>query len=118
LKNNYILLLAWSLQSLGETSSNVSGTTVGHGILGAQLRYWPGGDMFFGGHLAMYSEVISSGGVSLSGNGGGAGLVAGWQKQNGGLYFMGQLDSAILRYSGLSDIKFTAYRLSAGYRWK
>lgn len=106
------------LMSSGETSSNVSGTNIGHGIFGAQLRYWPGGNMFFGGHLARYSEVISSGGLSLSGNGGGAGLVAGWERQNGGLYFMGQLDSATISYSGISDIKFTAFRLSAGYRWK
>ncbi len=105
------------LMTSAETSSNVSGSTIGHGILGAQLRYWAG-DAFFGGHLGAYSEVISSGGVSLTGNGGGAGLVAGWEKPDGGLYFMGQLDSATIKYSGLSDIKFTAFRLSVGYRWK
>jgi hypothetical protein len=105
------------LMTSGETSSNVSGATVGHGILGAQLRYWAG-DMFFGGHLAMYSEAISGGGVSLTGSGGGAGLVAGWEKPDGGLYFMGQLDSATMKYTGFEDVKFSAFRLSIGYRWK
>jgi len=105
------------LMTSGETSSNVSGTTVGHGILGVQLRYWAG-DMFFGGHLGSYSEVITNGGFSMSGNGGGAGLVAGWENPDGGMYVMGQLDSATVKYSGLSDIKFSALRLSVGYRWK
>jgi hypothetical protein len=105
------------LMTSGETNSNLSGTTVNHGILGAQLRYWTG-DAFFGGHLGAYSEVLSNGGVSLTGNGGGAGLVAGWEKPDGGMYFMGQFDSATIRYSGLSDVKFTAFRLSIGYRWK
>lgn len=105
------------LMTSGETSSNVSGATVSHGILGAQLRYWAG-DMFFGGHLAMYSEVISGGGLSLTGSGGGAGLVAGWEKPDGGLYFMGQLDSATMKYTGFEDVKFSAFRLSIGYRWK
>lgn len=70
------------LMTSGETSSNVSGTSVNHGILGGQLRYWAG-DMFFGGHLGFYSEVISSGGVSLTGSGGGGGSSglgkAGWR---------------------------------------
>lgn len=105
------------LMSSGETSSNVSDVTVGHGILGVQLRYWAG-DMFFGGHLASYSEVLTSGAASLSGNGGGAGLVAGWENPDGGLYVMGQLDSATVKYSGLADIKLSAFRLSGGYRWK
>lgn len=105
------------LMSSGETNSNVSGTTVGHGILGAQLRFWAG-DVFLGGHVGSYSEVLTNGGVSLSGNGGGAGLVAGWEKPDGGLYVMGQYDSATVSYSGLTDIKFTALRLSVGYRWK
>jgi hypothetical protein len=105
------------LMTSAETSSNVSGTTVGHGILGAQLRYWAG-DMFFGGHLGGYSEVISGGGVSLTGSGGGGGIVAGWEKPDGGLYFMGQLDSATMKYSGVKDVKFSAFRLSVGYRWK
>lgn len=104
------------LMTSGE-ASNVSGLAYGHGILGAQLRYWSG-DMFFGGHLGSYSEVATNGGISLSGSGGGAGLVAGWENPDGGLYVMGQLDSATIKYSGLSDIKFSAFRLSMGYRWK
>ena len=104
------------LMTSSETSSNVSGTTIGHGILGVQLRYWAG-DMFFGGHLGGYSEVITSGSVSLSGSGGGAGLVAGWEKPDGGLYVMGQLDSAEISYSG-ANIPISAFRLSVGYRWK
>jgi hypothetical protein len=78
--------------------------------------------MFFGGHLGGYSEVLtaSSGSVSasLSGSGGGAGLVAGWEKPDGGWYVMGQLDSATIKYSGFADTKLSAFRLSAGYRWK
>jgi hypothetical protein len=105
------------LMTSGETNSNVSGTTVSHGILGVQLRYWAG-DMFFGGHLGSYSEVLASGGLSLSATGGGAGLVAGWEKPDGGLYVMGQLDSTTVNYSGLSDIKLSAFRLSVGHRWK
>lgn len=105
------------LMTSAETSSNVSGTTVNHGILGAQLRYWVG-DAFFGGHVGAYSEVLTSGSLSLNGSGGGAGLVAGWEKPNGGMYFMGQFDSATIRYSGYQDIKFNAFRLSIGYRWK
>jgi len=110
------------LMTSGETSKNVPGTTVNHGILGAQLRYWAG-DMFFGGHLGSYSEVITatvgSISASISGSGGGAGLVAGWEKPDGGLYVMGQLDSATIDYpSPTADVKFSAFRLSAGYRWK
>ena len=111
------LSLSPFLMTSAEESKNVSGTTVSHGILGAQLRYWAG-DVFFGGHLGAYSEVLSSGSVSLSGSGGGAGLVTGWEKPGGGLYVMGQLDSATVRYSGLADIKFSAFRLNVGYRWK
>lgn len=107
------------LMTSSESSSNVPGTTVGHGILGGQLRYWAG-DMFFGGHLGSYSEVLVSGGSSLSGTGGGAGLVAGWEQPDGGLYVMGQVDSAKVTYPALSnaEIKFSAFRLSVGYRWK
>jgi hypothetical protein len=104
------------LMTSGESAS-VSGVTAGHGILGVQLRYWVG-DMFFGGHLGSYSEVLSGGGISLSGSGGGAGLVAGWEKPNGGLYYMGQLDSATVKWSGFVDTKLSGFRLSAGYRWK
>jgi hypothetical protein len=105
------------LMTSAESNKNVSGVSVGHGILGAQLRYWAG-DIFVGGHLGSYSEVLTSGGVSLSGSGGGAGLVAGWERPDGGLYLMGQFDSATVTYPGLSDIKFTAFRLSVGHRWK
>jgi hypothetical protein len=104
------------LMTSGE-STNVSGVTAGHGILGVQLRYWAG-DWFFGGHLGRYSEVLSGGGVSLSGSGGGAGLVAGWEKPDGGLYAMGQVDSATVKWSGFADTKLSAFRLSVGYRWK
>lgn len=116
---------SWSispfLMTSGETT-NVSGITANHGILGAQLRYWAG-DMFFGGHLGSYSEVftVSAGSlyVSSSASGGGAGLVAGWENPNGGLYVMGQLDSATIDYPNNSvDAKLSAFRLSAGYRWK
>lgn len=105
------------LMSSGESSSNLPGVGVGHGILGVQLRYWAG-DAFFGGHIGSYSEVLTDGMVSLSGSGGGAGLVAGWENPNGGMYMMGQVDSATAKYSGLTDIKFSALRLSIGYRWK
>lgn len=104
------------LMSSGESTS-VSGVTAGHGILGAQLRYWAG-DMFFGGHLGRYTEVLSGGGISMSGSGGGAGLVAGWEKPNGGLYVMGQVDSATVKWSGFADTKISAFRFSVGYRWK
>jgi hypothetical protein len=98
-------------------STSVSGVNAGHGILGVQLRYWAG-DLFFGGHLAAYSEALTSGGVSLSGSGGGAGLVAGWEKPDGGLYVMGQVDSATVKWSGYVDTKLSAFRFSVGYRWK
>ncbi len=104
------------LMTSGESTS-VSGVTAGHGILGAQLRYWAG-DMFFGGHLGRYTEVLSGGGISMSGSGGGAGLVAGWEKPNGGLYVMGQVDSATVKWSGFADTKISAFRFSVGYRWK
>lgn len=115
----------WSISPFLMTSgeaTNVSGVTANHGILGAQLRYWAG-DMFFGGHLGSYSEVITatagSLSASVSGSGGGAGLVAGWEKPDGGLYVMGQLDSATIDYpSPVADVKLSAFRLSAGYRWK
>lgn len=104
------------LMTSGESTS-VSGVTAGHGILGVQLRYWSG-DMFLGGHLGSYSNVYIANGVQFnSGNGGGAGLVAGWEKPDGGLYVMGQVDSATIKYSN-TDMKLSAFRLSLGYRWK
>jgi hypothetical protein len=107
------------LMTSGEASS-VSNVTIGHGILGLQLRYWAG-NVFFGGHIGSYSEVqtatIGSVTVSASGSGGGAGLVAGWENPNGGFFAMGQLDSANISYS-TGDTKLAGFRLSLGYRWK
>lgn len=108
------------LMSSGE-STDMTSVTAGHGILGVQLRYWAG-DTFFGGHLGGYSEVLTASvgslSVSSSGSGGGAGLVAGWENPDGGLYVMGQLDSATIKYSGSADTKMSAFRFSVGYRWK
>lgn len=103
------------LQSSAETTS-VSGINVGHGILGGQLRYWVD-DKFFGGQIANYSEYVTNGSVGVSGNGIGYGLVAGWEKPGGGLYFMGQLDSATAKYSGLPNIGLNSLRFSIGYRF-
>jgi hypothetical protein len=103
------------LMSSGETGSS-SDYTLGHGIFGAQLRYWAG-DWFFGGHVGRYSEYVEYGGFSTSVSAGGAGLVAGWEGSDGGLYGMGQLDSTTVNYFG-TDIKLSAFRLSVGYRWK
>jgi hypothetical protein len=103
------------LMTSAETS-DISGVSMGHGILGVQLRYWAG-DFFFGGHLGGYSEVGTNGSISISANGSGAGLVAGWENHAGGLYFMGQLDSANLKYD-YWDAKLSAFRFSVGYRWK
>ena len=103
------------LMSSGE-STNISGITAGHGILGVQLRYWVG-DMFFGGHLGSYSEVTTNGNLSISANGGGAGLVMGWERPDEGLYVMGQIDSATVKYA-FWDTKLSGLRLSMGYRWK
>lgn len=103
-------------------SRSVSGVnaSVGHGILGLQLRYWAG-NMFFGGHVGSYSEAqtvtVGSVSVTTSGSGGGAGLVAGWENPNGGFYAMGQLDSANIQYSN-SEVNLAGFRLSLGYRWK
>lgn len=106
------------LMTSGESVSNVNNVTATHGILGLQLRYWIG-DAFVGGHLASYSETLKFGntGISANASGGGAGLVAGWENPNGGLYVLGQLDSAKLGYAN-TDTKFNDVRLSVGYRWK
>jgi hypothetical protein len=110
------------LMSSGE---NTSGTATGntkaaHGILGLQFRYWID-DIFVGAHVASYSEVLSvtNGNVtnSTSVNGGGVGLVAGWEDPNSGLFIMGQLDSANLKYPTATN-KLSGFRLSLGYRWK
>jgi len=107
------------LMSAGESTSGAvkPGTTAGHGILGIQLRYWAG-NVFVGGHLARYSEVLDNPNlptVSAVGNGGG--IVAGWEQPDGGLYVMGQLDSAKYQYVD-ANVKLTGFRLSGGYRWK
>lgn len=110
------------LMTSGENASGavVPGTTAGHGILGVQLRYWID-DIFIGAHLASYSEVLSNAvgntTVSTTANGGGAGLVMGWEDPKGGMFVMGQLDSAKFQYTG-STSKLSAVRLSIGYRWK
>lgn len=109
------------LMTSGESTSGaiVSGTKANHGLLGLQFRYWID-DIFLGAHLAAYSETLSLnvGNVttSTSANGGGAGLVAGWEDPKG-LFVMGQLDSAKLHYNGY-DSKLSGFRLSLGYRWK
>ncbi len=110
------------LMSSGENASGTvtPGSTAAHGILGLQLRYWIN-NAFIGGHLASYSEVLSlkNGNVttSTSVNGGGLGLVAGWEHPNGGLFVLGQLDSANLKYPTTTN-KLSGFRLSIGYRWK
>ena len=97
-----------------------SGIRAGHGIFGLQARYWIN-DLFVGAHIASYSEVLSSSSnsreTSVSGGGGGIGLVAGWESPVGGLFVMGQVDSAGIKYAN-SDNKLNGFRLSVGYRWK
>ena len=102
----------------GESASGdtASGTSAGHGILGLQLRYWMN-DVFIGGHVASYSEVLSDAIASTSASGSGFGLVAGWEQPKGGLFVMGQLDKATIAYSD-ADVDMTGFRLSVGYRWK
>lgn len=106
------------LMTSGESVSNVNNVSSNHGILGLQLRYWIG-DAFVGAHIGSYSEMLKFGntGISTSASGGGAGLVAGWENPAGGLYVMGQLDSAKLNVTN-TDTKLSGVRLSVGYRWK
>ena len=110
------------LMSSAESTSGaiVSGTKAGHGILGLQFRYWID-NVFLGAHLAAYSEVLSNtvGNITAStpANGGGIGLVAGWEDPKSGLFVMGQLDSSKLKYNGY-DSKLSGFRLNLGYRWK
>ncbi len=107
--------LMTSGEGISGIGNNVSGN---HGILGLQLRYWLG-DAFFGGHLGSYSETLTNYNFNLStrASGGGAGLVAGWENPNGGLYVLAQFDSAKLNYTN-TDTKLKDVRLSVGYRWK
>jgi hypothetical protein len=118
---NHSLSLNPFLMLSGETISGLGNNITGnHDILGLQLRYWIG-DAFVGGHIGSYSETVTANGnnVSLSthASGPGGGLVAGWENPNGGIYVMGQLDSAKLNYS-YTDTRLTDVRLSVGYRWK
>ncbi len=106
----------------GENASGAvtPGTNSSHGILGLQLRYWMD-NVFIGGHLGIYDETLSlkTGNVTTGTtvSGGGGGLVAGWEKPDGGLFFMGQLDSANLKYQTYTS-KLSGFRISIGYRWK
>jgi len=116
----------WSLNPFLMTSAEnasgavTSGTKANHGMLGLEFRYWIN-DVFVGGHVASYSETLSTtNGIytnSTNVNGGGLGLVAGWEKPDGGLFVMGQLDSANLKYP-TSTNRLSGFRLSLGYRWK
>ncbi len=106
------------LMTSGESVSQANNVSASHGILGVQLRYWIG-DAFIGAHLASYSEVLKYNnlGISTNASGGGAGLAAGWENPNGGLYVLAQFDSAKLNYTN-TNTKFADVRLSVGYRWK
>ena len=108
------------LMTSGESSS-VSNVTINHGIAGLELRYWTDSNLFFGAHLASYSEVqtLTVGALTLSasGSGTGVGLVAGWENPQGGFFAMGQVDGADINYSG-NVTKMSGMRLSIGYRWK
>ncbi|HKB60147.1 MAG TPA: hypothetical protein VKC56_08905 [Gallionellaceae bacterium] len=110
--NPFVMLSGENISGLG---NNITGN---HSILGLQLRYWIG-DVFIGGHIGGYSETVTNNNYNLSTNasGPGGGLVAGWENPNGGIYMMGQLDSAKLNY-GYTDTRLTDVRLSVGDRWK
>ena len=109
------------LMSSGEDTSGAlqSGTTAGHGILGVQGRYWMQNEFFVGAHIGSYSEVLipSAGGVSISANGTGAGLAAGWESKTTGLITSIQFDKATVSYVD-ADVDLTGFRLQVGYRWK
>ena len=101
------------------TGAVTQGTSAGHGIFGLQLRYWLG-DLFLGAHIADYSEVLinsSNNPTSTSGSGFGEGLVFGWEPSNTKWYWMGQFDSAKIKYSD-ANVNLSGFRLSIGYRWK
>lgn len=106
------------MSSSENTSGDLkSGTTVGHGILGLQLRHWLD-DFFIGGQIARYTEaLVYDGGSTTTGAGTGFGIAAGWEKADGGLFILCQLDKASLAYSD-ADVNLTGFRLSVGYRWK
>src|ERR1019366_9251931 len=101
------------------TGDLVSGTTAGHAIMGLQLRYWIN-DIFVGGHIARYSEVLlnsANNPSSTSGSGNGGGIVIGWEPCDSKGYLMGQYDSAKINYSD-ANVNLTGIRISVGYRWK
>ncbi len=107
------------LMTSGEGVSGLgNNVSANHGILGLQLRYWVG-NAFFGAHIGHYSETLNYNniGISTNASGGGAGLVAGWENPDGGLYVMGQVDSATINYSN-ANTTLGAFRFSVGYRWK
>lgn len=106
------------LMTSGESGSGdlKSDTSVGHGILGLQLRYWLD-DFFLGAHFARYSEVLTNNSASTSATGPGGGLAFGWEKPDGGLYVMAQFDKATVKYED-ADVDINGFRLSVGYRWK
>jgi hypothetical protein len=97
-------------------ATDLSGLTAGHGILGVELRYWPG-DFFVGAHFGSYSEVlIDASGASIGGGGFGAGLSLGGES-DGGITYQAQVDRFTVGYSD-SDVDVSAFRLQIGYRWK
>lgn len=111
------------LMTSGEPASGTAiaaGTHAAHSMMGLEMRYWIG-SAFVGGHLFAQSEVLSitNGNVTTStnANGGGLGVVGGWQDPNSGLYLMGQLDGGRVHYPA-STTKVSEIRLSIGYRWK
>lgn len=116
--NDYLSLNPFLMTSL-EPTLFLTNVYAKHRIIGLQLRYWMGGG-FVGGHIGRYSEVLTQTGgtgLSTSGSGGGFGLVGGWENPDGGLYVMGQYDSASLDFTG-SPAKLWGFRVSVGYRWK
>lgn len=109
------------LESSAESVESCDGCTAGHGILGLQLRVWLG-DVFIGGHVGNYSEVITIdtgfGTFDFTGSGTGAGAVIGWEGSDGGLFLALQVDSATISYDFAADTDLTSTRLHIGYRWK
>jgi hypothetical protein len=108
------------LMSSGEAISGLGNSVSGgHGIVGLQGRFWFGSGGFIGAHIGSYSETVTFNKYNISTNasGPGGGLVAGWENPAGGIYVLGQVDSAKLNYVN-TDTKYADVRLSVGYRWK
>ncbi|HKI97522.1 MAG TPA: hypothetical protein VKB51_03505 [bacterium] len=111
------------LLSSGETVSNCSACTAGHGILGLGARVWAG-DAFIGLHGGMYSEVrtvtATIGGVtfssSMSGTGTGYGAIIGYESEKGVLFSV-QYDAASIDFDTFST-DIAGVRIQIGYRWK